>query len=333
MATSSLSIDLRLFYEFSLLGVKPFTCSYCQKSFPRKERLKEHERIHTGERPFTCPICGKCFSDSGNFSNHKKGHEGASLQKWKRFPKRPTASLSPNASFKNQIVEDANDNEDTKRSEALCSIAPSQPMKIVLALPSQLVCYMNNHEAEPVLCLMGKEVGNKATTDLAESALADSSLQQKLQLLTDKEEEQHPVSLNIDREAVSSSQPTAEGIPVTSLCSITTSVPDARISDTVAHTTGDNLASFDFVTSVDGLAFSDSFSLPENCQSVILTPTKFLPALKPLFDHGLQKVESTDKREHEESTGNLEGRFSQFHMSFCFVVYCHFCFISTQDSY
>ena len=33
---------------------RPFTCSFCQKSFQYSSHLKQHERIHTEEVPFEC---------------------------------------------------------------------------------------------------------------------------------------------------------------------------------------------------------------------------------------------------------------------------------------
>ncbi|KAK7115048.1 zinc finger protein 678-like [Littorina saxatilis] len=87
------------------LGIKPFTCELCDKSFIRKEklnrhhisvhlrekpfkcklcplaysdvsRLNEHFRaIHTNERPYKCPVCGKAFAKSGCRQAHLRIHK------------------------------------------------------------------------------------------------------------------------------------------------------------------------------------------------------------------------------------------------------------------
>jgi len=35
---------------------KPFTCEYCQKTFPRESQMKAHVPVHTGELPFSCAV-------------------------------------------------------------------------------------------------------------------------------------------------------------------------------------------------------------------------------------------------------------------------------------
>ena len=87
------------------LGIKPFTCELCDKSFVRKGKLKQHHisvhlrtkpykcnlcdkaysdtsrlnehvrAIHTNERPFKCPVCGKAFAKSGCRQAHLRTHK------------------------------------------------------------------------------------------------------------------------------------------------------------------------------------------------------------------------------------------------------------------
>lgn len=51
-------------------GESPFKCSYCAKSFTRKEHLTNHVRQHTGESPYRCPYCGKTFTRKEHLTNH-----------------------------------------------------------------------------------------------------------------------------------------------------------------------------------------------------------------------------------------------------------------------
>ncbi|XP_028283236.1 uncharacterized protein LOC114449624 [Parambassis ranga] len=55
---------------------KPFRCLECGKSFTQKTRLKTHQSVHTGERPFSCKICSKRFSRQDNCLRHERFHSG-----------------------------------------------------------------------------------------------------------------------------------------------------------------------------------------------------------------------------------------------------------------
>ncbi|KAL5286906.1 hypothetical protein ACFFRR_008104 [Megaselia abdita] len=49
---------------------KKFKCPMCEVYFTRKNNIKSHLRIHTGEKPFTCVECGKSFTRKDTFNRH-----------------------------------------------------------------------------------------------------------------------------------------------------------------------------------------------------------------------------------------------------------------------
>ncbi|KAM5140584.1 uncharacterized protein ACMZJ9_014459 [Mantella aurantiaca] len=55
-------------------GEELYSCSECEKCFPRKHMLIAHHRTHTGEKPFSCLECGKCFSLKSLLNKHKIVH-------------------------------------------------------------------------------------------------------------------------------------------------------------------------------------------------------------------------------------------------------------------
>ena len=58
--------------------VKPeHICTVCNKAFKRRDHLKEHFLIHTGERPHTCHICQKSFKRRSSLTAHFMTHQDA----------------------------------------------------------------------------------------------------------------------------------------------------------------------------------------------------------------------------------------------------------------
>ena len=56
------------------------SCSECGKIFKRKQDLKSHMRVHTGEKPYQCKVCLKAFGLASNFSKHRRTHSEAENQ-------------------------------------------------------------------------------------------------------------------------------------------------------------------------------------------------------------------------------------------------------------
>ncbi|KAI0736198.1 hypothetical protein C8Q72DRAFT_803218 [Fomitopsis betulina] len=54
------------------LGIRPWKCRDCGKTFAQLSNLETHENTHTGERPHKCPFCDETFKDPARQYRHKK---------------------------------------------------------------------------------------------------------------------------------------------------------------------------------------------------------------------------------------------------------------------
>lgn len=50
--------------------LKPHLCTVCLRSFKKKDHLREHSVIHTGEKPHVCPYCQKRFTRKRTVKAH-----------------------------------------------------------------------------------------------------------------------------------------------------------------------------------------------------------------------------------------------------------------------
>ena len=57
-----------------LIISQEFKCSYCSKTFDRRDVLNDHIRNHTGEKPFECNICKKKFTRGFVLLRHMRTH-------------------------------------------------------------------------------------------------------------------------------------------------------------------------------------------------------------------------------------------------------------------
>lgn len=48
-----------------------FPCDACGKFYSRKDNLRAHQRVHTGEKPYECLECGKLFRWKSALQAHK----------------------------------------------------------------------------------------------------------------------------------------------------------------------------------------------------------------------------------------------------------------------
>ena len=52
---------------------RKWKCAHCGKGFTQKQKLQEHELIHTDERPFSCKyVCGYCCKSQSNLGKHEQ---------------------------------------------------------------------------------------------------------------------------------------------------------------------------------------------------------------------------------------------------------------------
>lgn len=51
-----------------------FKCELCPSTFSRKDNLKTHQRMHSGEMPFLCRYCGRKFRWQSSARTHEQAH-------------------------------------------------------------------------------------------------------------------------------------------------------------------------------------------------------------------------------------------------------------------
>ncbi|XP_077545662.1 uncharacterized protein LOC144158571 isoform X2 [Haemaphysalis longicornis] len=61
-------------YEVSHPVGEPFVCSFCQESFPQRQRLVTHMKLHAGDKPNFCKVCQERFAKKKELNKHKQSH-------------------------------------------------------------------------------------------------------------------------------------------------------------------------------------------------------------------------------------------------------------------
>jgi uncharacterized Zn-finger protein len=58
------------------LGIRPYKCDICGKSYSQSGNLAYHKSTHAGVKSHVCHLCGKAFLTAGILANHERRHAG-----------------------------------------------------------------------------------------------------------------------------------------------------------------------------------------------------------------------------------------------------------------
>lgn len=58
------------------IHLKNFGCGTCGKHYRSARKLREHERLHTGDLPYLCYRCGRSFNTESKLNVHLRVHSG-----------------------------------------------------------------------------------------------------------------------------------------------------------------------------------------------------------------------------------------------------------------
>jgi len=98
--------------EMSHSSKRSHVCTFCGKSFNRKQHLTDHTRMHTQERPYTCDLCKKSFSRKGYLKIHLRLHSG----------QRPFSCRICSKSFNEKSQLESHVYEHTREGPYLCNV-------------------------------------------------------------------------------------------------------------------------------------------------------------------------------------------------------------------
>ena len=68
--------SMRNHYDSYHLRIARYICNMkgCSQAYHCKSNLSYHQCVHKGMKPFTCSFCSKTFASKGNLKNHMQKH-------------------------------------------------------------------------------------------------------------------------------------------------------------------------------------------------------------------------------------------------------------------